>query len=416
MRHFVSWCFYLCSFTTAVAAEPVYPVKASENGRYFVDQKGAPVFWLGTTQWELFCGYTLEEARTIIEKSKEHGFAFAQVMIAGVGEGTRPNRAGEQPWPGKDPLAPNEAYFKHVDAVVQIAREKNLVISMMIFHQRWRNIITADKARGWGKWVAHRYQDAPNLIWCLTPEAKPEAAPLLRELAAGLKEGDRGIHLITIHPDPAPHPAGFLHQEPWLDCGVIQTWKWVEQIHPMIATAYHLTPVKPVVMGEGAYEHGSEYGFDVTPLWVRRQAYYTCLAGAHHGYGHNDSWRVLPTWRKALDAPGAVQLGILKHVFLARTEWWALVPDQTVFASGGRTNGQVLNLAARHKDGKWLMAYLADGATFSIDLRKLSANRAKVFWVDPRNGRQERVGEFPTEQAREFSTPKDWEDALWIAE
>jgi hypothetical protein len=113
----------------------VYPVHASENGRYFVDQKGAPVFWLGTTQWELFRGYTLEEARTIIEKSKEHGFAFVQVMIAGVGDGTRPNRAGEQPWPGKDPLAPNEAYFKHVDAVVQIAREKNLVISMMIFHQ-----------------------------------------------------------------------------------------------------------------------------------------------------------------------------------------------------------------------------------------------------------------------------------------
>jgi hypothetical protein len=184
----------------------------------------------------------------------------------------------------------------------------------------------------------------------------------------------------------------------------------------MIATAYQLTPVKPVVMGEGAYEHGSEYGFDVTPLWVRRQAYYTCLAGAHHGYGHNDSWRVLPTWREALDAPGAVQLGILKKVFLARTEWWALVPDQTVFASGGRTNGQVLNLAARHKDGKWLMAYLANDATFSIDLRKLSAKRAKVFWVDPRNGRQERVGEFPTEQAREFSSPKDWEDALWIAE
>ena len=50
-------------------------------------------------------------------------------------------------------------------------------------------------------------------------------------------------------------------------------------------------------MGEGAYEHGSEYGFEVTPLWVRRQAYYSYFAGAHHAYGHNDSWRVLPTWR-----------------------------------------------------------------------------------------------------------------------
>jgi hypothetical protein len=39
---------------TSAADEPVYPVKVSENGRYFVDQKGQPVFWLGTTQWQLF--------------------------------------------------------------------------------------------------------------------------------------------------------------------------------------------------------------------------------------------------------------------------------------------------------------------------------------------------------------------------
>ena len=30
------------------AAEPVYPLKVSENGRYFVDQKGEPGFWFPT--------------------------------------------------------------------------------------------------------------------------------------------------------------------------------------------------------------------------------------------------------------------------------------------------------------------------------------------------------------------------------
>ena len=45
------------------AAELVFPMKVSENQRYFVDQAGEPVFWLGTTQWQLFREYTLEEAR-----------------------------------------------------------------------------------------------------------------------------------------------------------------------------------------------------------------------------------------------------------------------------------------------------------------------------------------------------------------
>jgi hypothetical protein len=104
------------------AGEPVYPQKVSDNHRYFVDQKGDPVFWLGTTQWQLFREYTLEEARLIITKTKSHGFAFAQVMLLGVGDGTKANIEGEKPYLNSDPLTPNEAYFKHVDAVVQIAR------------------------------------------------------------------------------------------------------------------------------------------------------------------------------------------------------------------------------------------------------------------------------------------------------
>lgn len=401
----------------ARAGEPVYPLKVSENRRYFTDQQDDPVFWLGTTQWQLFREYTLEEARMIIEKTKGHGFAFAQVMLAGVGDGTKPNVYGQKPWLSNDPLTPNEEYFKHVDAVVQIARENNLVISMTIFHQRWRNIITREKARAWADWIAHRYKDVPNIVWSMTSEAKAEFAPVVRELAAGLHEGDGGTHLVTFKPDPAPHPPGFLHDEPWLDFSVMQTWKWVERIYPMVAEDYSLKPVKPVVMGEGAYEQGSEYGFEVTPLWIRRQAYYSYLAGAHHAYGHNDSWRVLPTWKQALDAPGATQLGILKKVFLDRKEWWYLVPDQTVFASGSNTNGQVLNLAARHKDGRWIMAYLGSKASFSIRMNTLPAgSAAKAQWIDPKTGEPKAIGSVSSSGVESFTTPDGWEDALLVLE
>ncbi len=228
---------------------------------------------------------------------------------------------------------------------------------MTLYHQRYRKFITVANARAWAKWLARRYKDVPTIVWSMTPEAKPEFVPILRELAAGLHEGDGGSHLITFKPDPAPYSSSFIHGERWLDFDSMQTWKQVELIYPFVTKDYNLKPVKPVLMAEGAYERGSEYGFDVTPLWIRRQAYYSFLAGAHHTYGHNDSWRVLPTWKQALDAPGATQLGILKKVFEDRKEWWNLVPDQDVFASGGNTSGQILNLAARHKDGRWIIAY-----------------------------------------------------------
>jgi Protein of unknown function (DUF4038)/Putative collagen-binding domain of a collagenase len=255
--------------------------------------------------------------------------------------------------------------------------------------------------------------------------------PILRELATGLREGDGARHLITFKPDPAPYSSAFLHSEKWLDFGSMQTWSRVDLIYPMVTEDYRREPTKPVLMAEGAYEGGTEYGFDVTPLWIRRQAYYSYLSGAHHTYGHNDSWRVLPTWRQALDAPGATQLGILKRIFLERIEWWRLAPDQDVIARGGNTGGKLLNLAARHEDGKWIMAYLAgyesavsrstelfgSKPSVSIHMDKLTAGRrVNAFWIDPRTGQSVEVGHFANIGVQSFSPPDAWEDALLILE
>lgn len=398
------------------AQQTAFPIKVSQNKRYFADQSGKPVFWLGTTQWQLFREYKLEEAKTILERTSSHGFTFVQVMLLGVGNGTAPNVYGQKPWINDDPLTPNEEYFKNVDAVVRIARENNLAISMTLYHQRYRQHITMNNARRWAQWLAERYKDTPNIVWSMTPEALQEFVPILRELAAGLRAGDGGRHLVTFKPDPAPYSSSFVHAEPWLDFDSMQTWNAVRLIYPMVTKDYNLKPVKPVLMAEGAYEAGSEYGFPVTPLWIRRQAYYSYLAGSHHTYGHNDSWRVLPTWKKALDTPGAVQMGILKKVLMARKEWWLLVPDQSVFASGGRTEGDVLHLAARHQDGKWAMLYLADKASFSVNMSKITAAKVNLAWVDPRTGDAVPLGQEANTDVKTFSTPDGWEDALLILE
>jgi Putative collagen-binding domain of a collagenase len=126
---------------------------------------------------------------------------------------------------------------------------------------------------------------------------------------------------------------------------------------------------------------------------------------------------VLPTWKQALDAPGAVQMGILRKVFEARDEWWHLVPDQTILVSGGNTSGTVLNLSARHKDGKWLMVYLADKASFTVDRSKFTAaSVANGSWIDPRTGKSISIGDVPNSGGQQFTTPDGWEDALLILE
>lgn len=51
-------------------------IEKEAAGRCFLDQRGDPLFWLGDTQWELFRGYTLEEAKFTLENRGRIGFTL----------------------------------------------------------------------------------------------------------------------------------------------------------------------------------------------------------------------------------------------------------------------------------------------------------------------------------------------------
>lgn len=421
---------------------PIGPVQISPNGRYFIDQDAKPFFWLGDTQWELFRSFTFDDITTLLEHRKSQGFSVIQTMITGFDDGSGANLAGQTPWINNDPRTPNEEYFKFVDSVIQLGGQKGLVFALGVFHQVQTGYITLANARIYAKWLAHRYRNTPNLIWAMYPKAQQEFVPVLRELAAGLEQGDKGAHLITVHPDPSPASSSFIHHESWLDFNSIQTWKDVERIYPMVRADYNRVPVKPVVMAEGVYEGGVEYGFEVTPLWLRRQAYYTYLAGGHHSYGHRTytylarghhsksypdrySGLALPTWREALSAPGALQMGVVKKILQAQKEWWNLVPDPSVFAECSNVESPTArkekknrprNVAACCSTGEWILAYLDRNVTVTINLEKLSFSKVKASWISPTNGARNAIGSFTETGTKSFVMPSGWEDALLLVE
>lgn len=403
--------------------QPKHTVGISNDGRYFLDERSKPLFWLGDTQWELFRGYSLEEAKLTLLNRKNKGFTFIQVMLLGVStsdqcDGRDPNVNGEKPWINDDPTTPNEAYFTNVDRVMDLAAENGLTLVVGIYHARSgeRNPVQLSNARQWACWVSKRYRDRGNLVWSVYPRAEQSLIPMVRELVAGLREGDEGNHLITVHPDPAPASSSSqFHGEQWLGFNTIQTFKYVDSIVPMVADDYDRKPTKQVVMAEGAYEAGIEYGFDVTPLWIRRQAYYTYLAGGHHSYGHNDSWRVWRSWKEALDAPGAHHLGILKKTICGLPEWWRLVPDQSVLAGDPGTDKRLVKVSARHQEGRWIVVYIpeTDRAVVRMD-RLQKSKEVQAEWINPETGGSQRIGRMQAGGEKPFDLPTGWEDALLI--
>ncbi len=399
------------------------PANISANGRYFLDEQGQPVFWLGDTQWELFRKYSAGQALELLENRQAKGFNVILVMLTGVDvprlfpDRNEPyeNIEGDGPWLGGDPLRPNEDYFRHIDPIIRLGEQTGQLLVVGIYHQWHRDIITLENARAWVRWVARRYRDVPNLAWCMYPQAADAYRPVCRELAAGLREGDGGAHLISIHPDPSVASSSFMHDENWLKFNMIQTCVDYDQIVPAVTADYQRRPVKPVVMAEGGYE-GLEFDRLQTPHHVRKQAYWTALAGGHHVYGHNDAWLYPLEWDRWLEARGAKQLGIYRKVMTSLEGWWDLIPDPTLILSGA-SQGYSLNLAAHSATGGWIAAYLSESATVRMRFDALKGSgKVQATWIDPRDGSRRQAGAFAASERPEFTSPEGWEDALLVVE
>jgi hypothetical protein len=416
-------------------AEVRGPIRVSADHRYFVDADGKPFFWLGDTAWPLFAQYSKDQAEAYLRNRGTKGFTVVQGVLAwGRGTGFESkfpmaNAAGDKPWLNDDPTTPNDAYFQHVDDLVDFARRQGIVLAMLPTWGYYVNdvqVINRDNARTYGRWLGQRYKAATNVIWVNGGDRIATGfEEVYRELAHGLREGDGGAHLITYHPCGWRSSSQYFHTDDWLDFNMIETWTEWSKIYPAIIADSLLIPRKPVVLGEGAYENGPEYPQGpITPLIVRRQAWWSFTAGGFHTYGQNQMWRMEPGWESTFDTPGAAHVTLMRKI-LEGLPWWDLSPDQGLFASGTGSE-RTLNTAMRSTNGNLALAYLSSQCTVFLHLDKIATKGVRVTWINPATGERKPAGvfrtgnlngkTFPDGQTQHFSTPGHWEDGLLLLE
>jgi len=356
------WCLVMLACASVGSARPAerQGLKVSENGRFLVREDGSPFFWLGDTAWELFHRLDREDSERYLRDRAEKGFTVIQaVVLAEFGGLSVPNANGDLPLLDGDPTRPNERYFAHVDAVVEAAARLGLHIGMLptwgdkLIFNVWgcTEIFTPENAAIYGEFLGRRYRDQP-IIWILGGDRPPENErhlAIVRAMAAGLRRGDEGQHLLTYHPTGGQSSAEWFHGDDWLSFNMIQSGHWARNNpnYRMIAADYARTPTKPCLDGEPCYE---QIPIQFKPalgrfddLDVRKAAYWAVFAGAHgHTYGANGIFQFhLPSrpaefdavtpWQEALSFPGAGQLRHLRALMESRP-FLTRVPDQALIA------------------------------------------------------------------------------------
>ncbi len=118
--------FLLMAWATA-QGQTIFPLKISENKRYFVNQHGKPYLYHADTGWEIFTKLTTKEAVEYMSFRKSQGFNTIQGII-----GFHPgevNRYGQQAFDNSvDFSQPNEVYHDHVAEIIDKADSLGLLI------------------------------------------------------------------------------------------------------------------------------------------------------------------------------------------------------------------------------------------------------------------------------------------------
>jgi hypothetical protein len=414
----------------------------SDNRRFLVRDDGTPFFYLGDTAWALFQRLNLEETGRYLTDRAAKGFTVIQAVALSEFDGLRvPNRSGDVPLHDCDPLRPNDAYFRHVDLVVDLAASLGLVVGLLptwgdkVGPLKWGigpEIFTVENAGHYGEFLGERYGDKP-IIWILGGDRVPETeqqTAIWRAMAAGLKRGDAGRNLITYHPLGVDSSSAYFHAESWLDFNTLQSCHlaWDRDNYNLIAQDYDRIPTKPCLDSEPNYEDMAvnmkpENGY-FTAYDARKAAYWALFAGAHgHTYGANgvfqfwdgsqpDRFGARHPWRDAIDFPGASQMQYARRLLESRP-FLARVPDQSLLVSDpgvGRHHTQ----ATLANDGSYAFVYSASGQPFVVDLSKLAGRRITAHWYDPRTGVARLVGSVPSGGGRPFEPPTRGADNDWV--
>jgi hypothetical protein len=435
----------------AAAGEPLFPVRAAENGRYLIDASGKPFLLHGDTAWSLIVQLTKEETEEYLENRRQKGVnsIIVNLIEFKYADHAPLNRAGDPPFitPG-DLSSPNEAYFAHAEWVIRRAGDKGmLVVSNPCYtgngppgstkKDGWANEIVAstpEVCRNYGRYIGQRYKGFANIIWQAGGDQTPKAGSLLErnwlEILLGIKD-EVPAHHWTAHwrnfTTAVDNPAFASYMT--LDNAYSGNRTYIQ-----VLRAYNRDNPRPTFLNEAHYE-----GFGLTsysnaknesPGMMRAQVYWALLSGATgHHFGSHHIWSFgwpgiqryrVTTWREGMESQGSREMVFVKRLFEGRA-WHELVPDQdhSVVVSGygtfGKddfTSGGDYVTAARTGDGSLVMAYVPSTGTMprtiTVDMAKLDV-AARARWYNPTAGTYTTIDGSPlaNKGSRDFATPGD---------
>lgn len=423
----------LLAFAASALGQSVYPLKASGNSRFLVDQNNMPFLLVGDSPQSLIGVLSEANASAYFADRSVHGFNAVWLNLLCDGytfcnangttyDGIQPFTSGSGP-STYDLSTPNPAYFSRVDDMVNLAAKSGLVAFLdPIETGGWLQTLEANgaaKAFNYGVYLGSRYKSFANIVWLNGNDFQDWSSNssdnnLVKQVMSGIASADTN-HLQTVELE---YYRSYSSQDadlsPLLSLNLVYTYY---DTYDYILAAYNASPTFPVFLGEANYEGEDNAGTDGGSAGnLRKQEYWTLLSGATgQFYGSFQTDRTNWTSLSQIDSTGVTELGYATNLFTS-IAWWKLVPDQAhqIVTSGyGAYRSAATDI---HNSTYATTAWISDGSesitfapvstTLVVDTSKFK-DLVTARWMDPTNGVYTTIAGSPFSNAGKtsFATP-----------
>ncbi|MFE5307589.1 DUF4038 domain-containing protein [Isoptericola sp. NPDC056605] len=379
------------------------------DGRYFVDQDGAPVLVRGDSPWSLLVDLSPEEALTYLDDRQGRAVNALIVSLLGATANGGPSDDGATadgllPFVDGDVLSWVPEYWDRAHATLAAAAERGMSVFLYPVDGwtvgRAFSPSSQQECRIYGERVGTWAADLPGVVWMTggdyfpaadDPAAGSDVDRCFDQVVQGIRDtGDHRPFSIQLG-----YPRSVTTDDPYWASRVDFTFVYsYPPAYDAVRQAYDREPAVPALFAEGGYEgENNDGGPPTSPESLRRQAAWALTSGSPGDFYGSDDWEFLDGWQGRLDAPGLRQVGVVRDVVEA-LPWWELHPsdDLVVSGAGAARTGDTTDVldgnratAAATADGRAAVVYVPTERVLGLDLAVLaSAGRAR--WVDPSSG------------------------------
>jgi len=405
----------------------VFPIRISDNHRYFVDQKGTAFFWLGDTGWLLLSQLNQQQVTAYLEDRRRKGFNVIQVMV--IHDLAEKNVFGKKALINNDLSKPDTMrayagtsdtlnYWQVLDSLVIKAGKNNMLVALVPV---WGSVVKSGKvsvaqATAFARFLAKRYHGAKNIVWLNGGDIKGSDSTDIWQAIGQTIKAANPTQLMSFHPRGRTQSSTWFQSASWLDFNCFQSGhrrydqdtepgslQYGEDNYKYVLADLNKQPLKPTLDAEPSYEGIPEGLHDsLQPRWdaaaIRRYAYWSVFSGAAgFTYGANavmqfydpskgvaGAYGVTKSWQQGLQDTAAGQLKYLKQLMLGKP-YLTRVPDTVSVMDQGKKYDYV----AASKGQDYALFYTPNGRDFKVNMHKLDLDKSPVVvsWFDPRTGK-----------------------------